>query len=518
LSIRERSLNYGENINKIPSPLAPKKSPELEDWFPRTFDINKLNYRLSSTPQWDEYLRRKEKGEEEEGTRLSISQFGEYAIPLCLKMIGYDNIEPPGFPHPEKTYIASIVGSGLHEASVLFASILEGGTLEEIEATFPITKPEKNIPYLKALEGISLSLNDNATEEEKLEVLERVWKEFHKDPGLIDRFPGDMEPLFKNLGLKSVKVEEEVRYDEGPNSLVYEPGRRLAAHFAKNFATSKFRRFKEATTVANLKCKLQITCRTDSILTLEDENGEITFLVEDLKTGNKRKIDNPVLAEIDSWQSQLMILVSERFGTHFLKSGYLDRMPVYILYGINHHSKVGKDSTRLIYNWFNKGTGEVVEDERQINDRKALNEIIDWVGLAVNVFKPYVKHYFKTGEVKEHAGSRRAPKKQPNKPNPFGFVQGNLKLREARSEFDKIVKEMDLKVEPKNRTQEIFKIGVVGIGKDCSSCGNEIVRDCKLDWGKEKTSRITYEERCSRCGKPGHQEKYKLVLNSRIEE
>ncbi len=476
---------------------------ELDAFFPRSpFTAFELYSRLQNTPEYRIF----KENPPQSGTRLSISQV-EGALPWILKRLNYDIDlpRPPSEKQLKKSYESSVIGSALHEASVLYSLLLLKAKLPEdqpvdvptIAATcLPSYKEEKLSPFIRAVQETPDF--HEISEDGAIVMLVDAWERFRKDPELAT--VTDMDPLIKTMDFKDHVRELDIRKSKE----VREAGIHLAHYYANLAATpdSKIPWYSEVMVILNLRSGLQITGRLDGLTPYKDENEEQKVQVTDLKTGRK-KIDNLVASEVHKWQSEIMIVLSERFTAKYMKEGKLERQDEpFLLINIDHFSKTGNGMVNLNYNWFDKETGDVEPEELAIEDRSMFNEQLYFLSQAVNIFKPELKEYLRTGIYKNIRRVYSAPNsenqdyKQMALPVPKETPQIPLELIEDQPKY----KRKKLK---KNKESEMYTYTLgkpMLLGQTCRECGSQLEMTARMKVVGAKKSRIMLNTYCPEHG------------------
>jgi hypothetical protein len=454
---------------------------------------DELDYRLKQTREYQEFSKRKEPPA---GMRMSISEV-EIAKPYMDAKLGLD-VELPTPQYGPETTVASVRGTALHQAVPLFRGILNRKNPKDAKRMLPSTKENKIKPYQETME--IFRLKPDATPEDAETLLYEAWELFHKNPTLVDQ--PLMEPLFKNI-MRDWPLELEIR--KSPE--VVEAGRKLAKAEVKKYfdaienSTTTPREQHEVQVVVNLCCGIQMTMRLDTV-GVHFKNGQSVCQIEDLKTGKRPVGDEPVA--VHKFQSGLMITLGEKFSYANLGKGHLRRSgKAYILFGVDHSDPNGQESAYLVYKWFNAKTGEVTEENIQIEDRFELNRQIDVFGKFIQVFKPYLKEYLDSKTDRQSAGERETPKKKIIKPHPDGLVQQELNFYSkapdpVQEEFEEIAEEINAV----NSKKEPLHVGFVGEPIGYCDCGSPIGNFYKYIGGKGTgmLSRVVVSEKCMGCG------------------
>ncbi len=290
--------------------------------------------------------------------------------------------EPESTEYGEEAEIASIVGSELHGADVLFNLIVQGTVGPAVGRGIPSAKQKELDLYGWATEKVNLDKNTN--EEKLFNIMAGAWKRYLDVRQAQETKEIKPLPMFEDMGFTNPLLRPHVL--KSNELLNY--GLLLAKHWSSRYFQEKngqwghginHQSLNELLAIINID-KLQIGCRFDRITREQKSRRTVTVQVTDLKTGN-RETKGKLEEEIRLRQAQLALFMAERFTTHYI----LDRrwlrhsnngFPLNT--SLQDNAQMGR--AKFFYRWLDKKSGEVEWEQVTMdnNEREEFKKWLNW--------------------------------------------------------------------------------------------------------------------------------------------
>jgi hypothetical protein len=297
--------------------------------------------------------------------------------------------------YQEAAGVASIVGTELHGADVLFNLIVQGTVGPAVVRGIPSAKQEDVDLYGWATEKVSIGKN---TDERKLfNVMVGSWKRLLDFRLVQEMDKANALPMFDDLGFSNPLL----KFDILKSKELFEQGLLLAKDWAGRYFQEgnrqwghglKHQSINEVLTIVNTEL-LQIMGRLDRVTREEKTRKTVTVQVTDLKTGN-REAKGELEKEIRLRQAQMALFMAERFTTHYV----LDkRWLQYTGKGFALNTSVLDNApmgrAKFFYRWLDKRSGKVEWEQvtMDINEREEFLEWLIWYSTRAQEHKVELK-------------------------------------------------------------------------------------------------------------------------------
>jgi len=333
------------------------------------------------------------------GTRTNISSI-EIILPWLYSKYGLvENLkEKNNIGNTEK---ASIVGTKLHNADVLFSLVLQGIRGSEISKYLPTTSKKEVEYFIKATD--SIAADKFGGKDDLQERLNLAWENYHGNKDTFAEMPQSALPGF---GAPDFLERKEIFFSDE----VKEIGLKLAKAWADEYCcvdpiTWEFHPdvFSQREIMVSLSfqdSKLTFNGRIDGVTRLlrDKKKKAVQAQIIDLKTGKYSEKDG-IAQEVLLRQQQVMYIMAERFTGRYLK-GFNSVSPPKGIFqmAVRGGGKVYSERlNKAGYRWFDKESGEMTLKEFTMSEPER-NEFFDWMivyGNLINLNKEEVRKLVK---------------------------------------------------------------------------------------------------------------------------